>query len=81
MTQVHVEPPTIPLIKGKYDGKSDKDFVIMKLRRYPKSSMLDLYEFRMSLFDNDKPEEFFLFVRNFNMTSTASGMLEMGEKI
>ena len=34
----------------------------------------------MSLFDNGKPEEFLLFVRNFNMTLAASGMLEAGAK-
>ena len=40
----------------------------------------DLYEFKMSLFDNDEPEEFLLFVRNFNMTLAASGTLEAGMK-
>ena len=50
ITQVYVEITPIPLIKIKYDGKSDKYFVKLKLRRYPKSSMSDLYEFRMSLF-------------------------------
>ena len=56
MNQVHVEPLLIPLIKGKYNGKSDKDFVKLKLRRYPTSSMSNLYEFKMSLFDNGNPE-------------------------
>ena len=42
MIQVHVEPPSIPIIKGKYDGKSDKYFVKLKLCRYPTSSTLDL---------------------------------------
>ena len=41
---------------------------------------LDLYGFKMSLFDNDEPEEFLLFVRNFNMTLAASGTLEAGAK-
>ena len=35
----------------------------------------------MSLFDNGEPEEFLLFVRNFNMTLAASGTLEVGAKI
>ena len=26
VTQPYVEPPTIPVIQEKYDGKSDKDF-------------------------------------------------------
>ena len=59
MTQVHVEPPLTPLIKGKYDGTSDKYFVKLKLRRDPTSSTLDLYEFKMFLFENGEPEDFF----------------------
>ena len=43
-------------------------------------STLDLYEFKMSLFENGKPEEFLLFVCNFNMTLAASGTLEAGAK-
>ena len=56
-------------------------FVKLKLRRDPTSSMLDLYDFKMSLFDNGEPEEFLLFVRNFNMTLAESGTLEAGAKI
>ena len=58
MTQSYVEPPPITLFKEKYDGKSDKYFVKQKLPRYPTLTTLDLYEFKMSLFDNGKPEEF-----------------------
>ena len=43
MTQVHVKPPLIPLIKGTYDVKSDKYFVKLGLHRYPTSSMSYLY--------------------------------------
>ena len=50
----HVEPPPIPLIKETCNGKSDKDFVEIKLRRDRKSSRSDLYEFKMSFFDHDK---------------------------
>ena len=59
MTQPHADTPFIPLIKENNDGKSDKDFVKLKLRRYPTSPMSDLYEFKMSLFVNGEPEEFF----------------------
>ena len=52
----------------------------LKLRRDPTLSTSDLYEFKMSLFDNDKPEEFLLFVHNLNMILAASGTLEVGEK-
>ena len=43
--------------------------------------MSELYEFRMSLFDHGKPEEFVLFVQNFQMNLAASGMLETEEKV
>ena len=52
----HVEPPTIPLMKETCTGKSYGDYVKLKLCRYPTSSMLDLYELRMSLFDHGNPE-------------------------
>ena len=51
------------------------------LRRDPKSENLCLYELKMTLFDNGKPEEFLLFFRDFNMTLEASGTLEDGTKI
>ena len=35
----------------------------------------------MYLFDHGDPEEFLLFVCNFNMTLVATGTLEMGAKI
>ena len=43
MTQVHVEPSILLLIKGKYNGKSEKYFVKIKLRRDPTPSTSDLY--------------------------------------
>ena len=48
--------------------------------RYPTLSTSDLYEFKMSLFDNGDLEEFLLFVRNFNTTLVASGTLEADAK-
>ena len=72
---------TDPPNQGKYDGKSDKDFVKLKLCKDPTSSTSDLYEFNMSLFDNGEPEEFLLFVRNFDMTLAVSGPLETGAEI
>ena len=68
MTHPHVDPSEIPLIKENHDGKSDKYFLKLKLRRYPKSSTSDLYEFKISLFDNGEPENVLLFVCNFKMT-------------
>ena len=45
------------------------------------SSTSDFYEFKMSLIGHGDPEEFLLFIRNFNMTLAATGMLYMDVKI
>ena len=76
-----METSPIPQIKETYNGKSDIYLVNMKLRRYPTSSTLDLYEFKIYLFDHGNPEKFLLFVTNFNMTLMTTGTLETGEKI
>ena len=62
---MHVDPPLITPIKSKNITKLDKYSVKIKLRRDPMTEKLDLYEFKMALFDNGDPEELFLFVRNF----------------
>ena len=72
--------PSTPLIKERHNSKSDKNYEKLKLRRYPTLPTLDLYEFRMSLFDNGKTEEFLLFICNFNPNLAVSGMLEAGVK-
>ena len=36
---------------------------------------LDIYEFKMALFDSGEPKEFLLFIQNFQMTLKASGTL------
>ena len=71
-----MEPPSIPLLKEFHDGKSDKDFAKLKLRRDPTLSTSGLYEFKMSLFGNGKPEKFLLFVRKYKRTLAASGTME-----
>ena len=52
VTHPHVEPPPIPLIQETYGGKSEKDIVKLKLDRDPMLSTSELYDFKMSLFDN-----------------------------
>ena len=49
----------IPLVKVKYDGKSEKYLVKLKFCRGLMSSTSDIYEFRMYLIDNGEPEEHF----------------------
>ena len=71
----------IPLIKEMCNCKSDEDLVKLKLRRYPKSSTSDIYEFKMTLFDHSDPEEFMLLLYEFSMTLATTGALEMDAKI
>ena len=42
---------------------------------------MDLYEFKIDLFDNGDPEEFLLLFRNLNTNIEASGTLETAEKV
>ena len=80
VVEQHTEPPPIPLIKRNHDDDPDKNFVKLKLRRDPRSEKSDLCEFKMSLFHNGDPEGLLLLVHNFNMTLTASGILETDDK-
>ena len=66
--QLHVDSFPIPLIKSDNDDKLDKAFVKIKLRRDSTSKKSYLYERKTVLFGNVNPEEFLLFIRNFNMT-------------
>ena len=45
------------------------------------SEKLDIYELKMTLFDNSKLEEFLLFVQNLQMTLEVSGMFAASAKI
>ena len=65
--------------KNNNDDKLDKYFVKIKLCRDTTSENLDLNELKMALFDNGNLEEFLLFIKNFNMTIEASGMLWLAE--
>ena len=43
--------------------------------------MLDLYEFRISLFDHSEPEEFLLFMQNFQITLVDMVTLDTEAKV
>ena len=77
----HVEPLPIPQIKETCNGESDEYFVRLKLCGYPTSSISDLYEFKISLFDHGEPEEFLLFFCNFNINLAETGTLDMDANI
>ena len=59
----------------------DKLCVRIKLCRDPTPEKSDIYEFKISLFDNGEPEEFLLFIRDFNITFEASGQIIYGVNI
>ena len=46
-----------------------------KFHRDPTSEKSDMYEFKIALFDNGKPEELLLFMRNFKIMLEASGTI------
>ena len=69
---MHVEPPQITLINSNNDDKLDKDCVKIKLHGYPTPEKLDIYELKMDFFDIGEPQDFLLFVRNFQITFEAS---------
>ena len=79
MTHVHMEPQTIPLMKEKYDGKSDKYFVKLEFHRDPTPTSMSLGCFCVTMAIR---ESFCCsYVRNLNMTLVVSGTLEMGKNI
>ena len=78
---MHFEPLLLPLIKSKNDDKSDKYFIKIKLRRDMMSKRWDPYDFKMAFFGISEPEEFLLFIQNYNMTLAVSGTLKAGANI
>ena len=54
--RVHMQPPTIILIKIKSNEKLDKRFVKIKLCRDSTSEKSDLCEFKISFFGNGEPK-------------------------
>ena len=54
--KLHVDPPPIILIKRKLDLKMERDYMKIKLCRNTVSEKLDMYAFKMALFDNVDPE-------------------------
>ena len=56
-----------------FNGKSDEDYVKLKMRRDPTSITSYLNEFRMSLFDHVNPEEFLFFRSELSNNSGVYG--------
>ena len=73
--------PPFPFIKVKNDTKLEEYYVKNKLLRYPMSENSDLYKFKVSFFDNQKLEEFILFIQNLKMTNNPSGRLTANSKL
>ena len=71
--KVHIETPPIPLIKCNTEKKSESALTKVKLRRNPTSFMLDIYKYKITLFENGKPVELPLLVRDFQKTTDITG--------
>ena len=76
-----MKPPLIPLIKRKNDAKLNKNGVKKYCVGILHSEKSDLNHLKIALFNCGEPEEFLLFVRNFQMTLEASGTLAAGANI
>ena len=61
--------------------KTENDYVKIKLRRYPTSKKLYMYEFKRALFDHVKLGEFLLLVKNYNMALDILGTLAENSKL
>ena len=79
--QVHVETSLILIIKGKNDDKLNYCFVKIKLSMNPTSEKSYLYELKIAFFDNVNLDQFLSFIRDFNMTFEASGIITSGTRI
>ena len=55
VVQQHMYPPPVPLIKNKHDDNLEKYSIKLKLHRDLTSEKLDLYEFKIVLFENGDP--------------------------
>ena len=79
--QIRFEPPPILLIKQKLDFKMERYDVKIKFRLDHMSEKLDMYEFKVGLFENCKQEELFLFIQNFNIILKSSVMIAANAKL
>ena len=64
-----------PSSKVRLIKKRKRDYVKIKLCRYPASGKLYMCEFKMVLFDNVNPEGQLFFVQNFKIMIEAPGRL------
>ena len=62
------------------ETKLENYFIKIKLRRNSEPDTLDMYEFKMTLFENGKPEEFLLFLQNFKLPLMCQEQLQRLEK-
>ena len=78
--QIHMESTPIPLIKSKNDDKSDKDSEEINCISILLQKNSIFMKFKTPLFDKVDPEEFLLFVSNFQLTLKDSVALAASAK-
>ena len=65
--QIHVDSPTITLIKSDLDLKMQRFCMKIKLYRNPLSEYSNMYEFKMALFYKGDTDSFLLFLQKIKM--------------
>ena len=78
--QIYVDSPLTPWIKSKIDLMIE-DYAKIKLCRNPTSEKLDIYEFKLALFDNDDPKWLLFCVWGIKKMLEAPGMLAANVKL
>ena len=78
----HVENLPINLIKEEKSGsKKEGEYVKAKLWRNTASSTSKTYEVKLALFENEKPEELFLFICDYRKTLESTEVTSMSRLI
>ena len=76
-----MEPHPIPLLKSWIDMKSYKYYAKIMLLKYPMSETPDVYNLKMTLFDNGDMGELLLFKQNYHMTLKEPGSITAGDNL
>ena len=63
--QARIEPPLVPLTKAELEEKKSKNIIKVKIWRNPSQATSETYKFNMSTFDDDKPINNFVLLRNW----------------
>ena len=75
--QTWINPSNIPLSIQEQPEVNYCNTIKVKMRRNPSSVGLETYEFKMTIFENGKPEELFQFLKNFKNLIDGMGTISV----